>query len=330
MTRSRSSIFSSNTLDLSGPRPRGVVATALVALALVLVGEWFARAAVAPIGDRWQYWDAAAAPKFSVYRTLVQEGRTPDVVIVGDSTAARDIDPAHLPRESGGAPTAYNLAWPANFPLAFRWTTAPLLEEGGTPPRVVVVSLAPTGFLDDARVQRFEAGVLSSPYVRIAKGDSLVAEWSYLARVRRSMPWRAAWFGGAGLEAPDAAGAYMPLRAAPASAEARDDEPAVRVQLSEERLDVLAALFRTGQDRGFRILLVIPPRIAPSSMRLAVEAQYLAWIRSHAQLDHVELADLREPEFLDATCFADAGHLNPVGAKKLSKHLAPRVRALIE
>jgi len=301
----------------------------IAVLVAIAVSEWIAYAAVSPVGDRWQYWNAEAAPKFSVFRELVREGETPAVVIVGDSSAARDIAPAKLGAELARENRPYNLAWPANFPFAFRWSTIPLLRKGDRPPEVVVLSLSPTGFVDDPRVRRFEASILGSPYIRSEQGDVLVADWCHLARVRRCAPWRASWFTGSGLESPEKAGDYLPMKSGKIAREAPQTGRAPDKELSADRLEVVTELMQVARDRKFQVLIVVPPRWQPSTSRIVIEQQYVAWLNAHATADHVSVLDMRSPSFLDATCFADAGHLNPRGAALFSKALAPRVRELL-
>src|SRR4051794_39576256 len=93
----RSSIFSSSTLrPLAGGPGAGTAKAAVLAILLVVGAEGAARVALAPIGAYWEYWTPAAAGKFEVYREQVRRGAVPGLVVVGDSTGARDIDPALL------------------------------------------------------------------------------------------------------------------------------------------------------------------------------------------------------------------------------------------
>src|SRR4051794_15523132 len=84
--------------------------TALLVMTLGVLGaelsaEWLCRA----VAYRRDYWAADAASQFEYYRRLVRHGPAPDVVIVGDSTAARGLDPEALRDGLPAGTEVYNL-----------------------------------------------------------------------------------------------------------------------------------------------------------------------------------------------------------------------------
>lgn len=308
----RSSTFSFRTLDLSDIRGSG--AWKAVALTVCLVGgaELVARRAVAPIGSYWEYWTPQAAAKFEGYRAMLRTGRVPRLVIVGDSTAARDIDPAALGTHGNG--DAYNLAWPANFPMAFQRSTLPLLQSGPTP-HVVIVSFSPSAFTGTGQVKRFEASILSSAYAD--PGQHRIARLSYLARLRAALPFRRSWWTGRGLPRPALEG-FMPLEGIdPAPASGADDGG----HFERARFSVVDELIATARARGFDVIVVIPPRLDPSPDRQAVEEDYVRALRAK----RYPYVDFREAPFLQRVDFHDASHLNDVGARIYSKELGEAI-----
>jgi hypothetical protein len=305
-----SSTFSSDTPAWT--RGNIVLSLRTLILVVVLVGgaEVVARIALRPIGDYWQYWTSEAAPKFESYRTAVRRGAVPSVVIVGDSTGARDIDPARL----GG--NAYNLAWPANLPIAFGKCTLPLLQSSATP-ELVVASFTPLGFTDTANVRRLEESIVSSVYCRKLQGEGSVADFSALARVRLALPFRRSWWTGRSLPTVRSAG-FMPKLGMGTEALLVNDDSA---QFSDQRFEPIEALIRTARERGFALLVVVPPRQNPTAARLVTEQAYIDRLRRSG----VAYLDYRDATFVKPSDFYDDAHLNIEGAEIFSKELAPRI-----
>jgi hypothetical protein len=314
----RSSIFSFDTLTACDPRGSGAWQTVVLAICLLAVAELGARSALTPIGAYWEYWTPRAAAKFERYRADVRRGTPPRLLAVGDSTGASDIEPAAL-ADAAGVDTAFNLAWPANFPMAFRESTLPLLRSDAAPD-VVVASFSPTGFLSSPRVERFEEAILSSPYVRALRGERQAADYSYLARLRPALPFRGSWWTGNGLPQP-ANGGFMPLTGADAAPDVGEEER----PFERERFAVLEALREAGRQHGFEVVVVVPPRRDPSAVREGAEATYLSRLRQGG----FTYLDFREPSFLQPAHFYDGGHLNRDGARIYSARLGEALRGKV-
>lgn len=95
MGKYRSSIFSSDTLKLASV-PKTWFYSLLLSATIVLLCELAAQSLLEPTGRFPDYWNREAAIKFEWYRRVVQAGQTPDVLIIGDSTAARNYVPEEI------------------------------------------------------------------------------------------------------------------------------------------------------------------------------------------------------------------------------------------
>jgi hypothetical protein len=283
-----------------------------VALVLCLVAgaELAARSALEPIGDYWSYWTPAAAAKFEAYRSSVRRGAPPHVLVVGDSTGARDFDPAPLARVTGR--TAFNLAWPANFPLAFKACTLPLLENQARPD-VVIASFIPSGFLDSSSARRFEQAILESSYCRRQRAQISASDYFYLARMRASLPFLHSWWTGTSLPQVKNRG-FMPL----AGNDDAPDVPTVMAGFEDRRFAAIEALYEAGRQFHFSVIVVIPPRRDPTGDLRRAEGKYVERLQ-HCGFEYI---DYREPAFLQAGDFHDRNHLNAHGAERLSAALA--------
>jgi hypothetical protein len=321
------------TLRLEGGAPRGLLAAPLFALLLLGAAELLARLLLAPLGASWEYWEAEAAAKFERYRELASTGEAPDVLIVGDSTGARDIDPDALRAGLGAAAEAYNLAWPSNFPLAFRCTTLPLLAEGLDAPRLVVASLSPRSFLDHPSTKRLEENLLSSRYCRRLAGESSLGERLYLRRIEHVLPVLLA------RPREVSARGFMPHRttklkggqAGPAPEASADpsDRPAEEA-LSAERLALIRELGALSKARGFRLVFLIPPRLGTTPGKPnALTAAYLAALEAAREEYGFTILDQSYAPYLSAEHFYDTGHLRFEGAQLFSKELAKALAPLL-
>ena len=305
-----SSIFSFRTLAISDVRGSGACQTVVLAVCLIVAAEAVTRRALAPIGGYWEYWTPRAAVKFERYRADLVRGVVPPVLVVGDSTAARDVDPEALSAALNIGP-AFNLAWPANFPLAFEYSTLPLLRNAVTPD-IVVVSFSPLAFFDSPTVRRFEESILSSPYTRRAAGERGVSDFVHLARLRAALPFRKSWWTGTGLPQPSDGG-FMPLEGTTGAAEGIEEVGA----FGRDRFAVLQDLQGYSRRYGFQLMVVLPPRRDVSQVRRNSEAEYVERLRAAG----FQYLDFREAPFLSPEHFHDAGHLNRVGARIYSSRL---------
>jgi hypothetical protein len=259
MTTFPSSIFSFDTLRPAG-MPRAWVLSVVLAALLVGAAELSARILVAPLRSQaWAYWDSDAAKRFEEYRHMAQEGSLPPVVVIGDSLAARNFDPAAFSR-AAGVP-AYNMGWPGMFPLALDAIVLPLLE-AGTPPRHVLLIQSPTSFIEDERVRRNEAPIVGSIQARRMRGETVPADYLalsklFLARGEVAAAWRGV---GAGWgEAPARAGFMPHMRPKGGARGPLGTQEVPPGELADARKAVVRRLLGIARERGFSVTAVVSP-----------------------------------------------------------------------
>lgn len=313
-----SSIFSFSTPSFSDAKGSASFRTLAMVACLVAMGEMTARAALDPIGDYWAYWTPAAAAKFEDYRSHVRHGSAPHVLVVGDSTAARDLDPAPLAEATRA--TAFNLAWPANFPLAFRLCTLPLLRSHSRPD-LVVASFVPTGFLDSSSARRFEESILESTYCRRERDQISASDYSYLARIRPALAFRRSWWTGTSLPQVKDLG-FMPLDGNEVASDIPtvipSVDPQITLMIAPQRFAAIEDLYRTARRFEFAVIVLVPPRRRPGPVIRRLEDDYIARLQA-CGFDYV---DYREPSFLNDGDYYDRNHLNTHGAALLSRVVA--------
>ena len=321
MQKFPSSIFSSETLQADVVRTGAVKAT-ILALLITVLAETACRWMLEPIGRRWEYWDPVAADKFEYYRSRLGTN-VPDVVIVGDSTAARNFSPEALEAKFALGTDVFNLGWPGNFPMAFRHSTMDLFGNGNVP-RLVIVSFSPSSFVNGVRVSQIEDAILGSPFCRHSAGETSIGQYVYLSRLRDARPFAGAFFTGLGLNVRPADDGAMLLDGRKETVP-QTLQPPSESGLSDARLNVLDEFVQRLQNGGSDVLLVLPP--AATSERLSgVPAAYLAHLNQLCdQSPHVTLFNSREDAQLDSTDFWDAGHLNRAGATKFSKRIGAAI-----
>jgi hypothetical protein len=333
MSTSPLSIFSFETVQL-GARPRGTTRTLAVAALFVTVAELGARAALAPISVYGRYWSIPAAMKFETYRRRAAAGVPPDIVVVGDSTGSGDIDPTSM-TASLGSLEIFNLATPGNLPPAFRACTLPLLAADDlAPPNLVLVSLLPTGFIDDPAGYRFERAIISSRMCRQLRGEWTFDTTVYLTRLIPALPQRNLWWTGGVIDAPAAHG--FEGFVAPAATDAYRAAALRTVEIRQAaegravdpaRFAVWDDLARVARRRRFRVIAVVPPLLHATSGVPPFELSYMKGLQAKAVEHGFRVFDYRYCTFLRPDHFYDAAHLNVTGARLLSVDLARRVAA---
>jgi hypothetical protein len=301
----------------------------LLAASIWALAELASRAALQPAAAVLDYWDLTAGQKYEHFLDLVRQGRSPGVVVVGDSTAARNLDPSILARELGVGGGGYNLAWPANYPMAMACTTMPLLGARGLSPAVLVYSASPGSFVDDPDVVRFEEGILSSPVCRQRLGPPSLLGSLYLPRVLASWDYRRSWWTGEGLRAAPQLAGFMPLDGVspdrrPLTGTVEGWEH-VRVAFEQRRLDVVWQLARRARQLGTPLFVVVPP-IAPRDP--AIKARHVRYWEALEQR-RLELGfrvlaygDLSLP----LSDYWDCFHLRREGAASFSAQVAADIR----
>lgn len=320
------SIFSSSWHSLWDKDAAILLRVAVVAAVLLTAGEVVSRAALKPVGSLWEYWNPDAAVKFQWYRNVSESNsddtlqRMPDVLIVGDSTAARSFDPSELQSPIEAAYDSYNLGWPANFPLAFEYSTTPLLRDGRSVPRIVVVSFSPGAFVENETTRRFEANILQSAYCRRQREGSLIQDFFWLTRIRPALEWRELWFTGNQPEVPPGRG-FQPVVGHEDLS--KPDQRRKGKELSEARLDVLRELVALASERDFQLVIVIPPMEDLDSIPEA--AEYQRAIEKICNTENCQVVDCSHVEGLTSRHFWNNTHLNQEGAIFFSRWFSKNV-----
>jgi hypothetical protein len=293
---------------------------------VVSLAEVASRLMLGGVGDRWEYWDKLAAIKFGDYRTRAASASTPDVVIIGDSTGARDFDPLSMASSSLQGRDIYNLAWPGNFPFALQVTTFPLLREPYQAPKIVIASLSPGSFSTNRRAQEFEQEILASTYSQHMLGKYSLADRLYLPRLRNSLPFLIDLYKpNSEFEQLRKNRGFMPVNEGAYQPPKSND---LKV-LDPGRLAVMTELAQLSKDRNFKLVVVIPPvtERADADTALLYE-DYLRHLRlAQAQFGFIIL-DKRHSNFLSPELFTDGIHLNRAGAVLFSKELGREFDAL--
>lgn len=328
MLRRRLSIFSFETLALQGHGWRSALTATLAAIGCCIAVEGFSRAALDPVGRYWEYPRPELAVACEWFRAESAD-QAFDVVVAGDSTAARNIDAQRLAHELGGEARGCNLGWPADFPMAFQRLTLPVLKSAAMAPRVLVLSFSPLGFVETPIARQFEAGLLSSPICRRQTEGWLVSDAFRVARWRASLPWRQLWFKGQAKPLVPTAAGFQPLDGRKADSDDVDRNQEILAGISwtidENRFRVLRESAEMARDRGTLLYVVVPPRIEPGPERLTVEAEYVARLEQLADELEFHVLDLREPRTLGRDDFFDGGHLNREGAGRLTSRMAETI-----
>jgi hypothetical protein len=322
--KSLSSIFSFDTakaVELPGHWRASIV----LLIVLLIGAELFARVVMAPLGEHlWAYSPTASSHTFEWYRHLATSGRTPDVIAIGDSTGARNFDPAAFAAHSE-FDDVYSLARAGNFPLALRSNTLPLLEVGD-PPDLVVLLQSAGSFRDDSRVSRIERGAMSPILSARRDGKPLVVDYLHVTRLypARSL-LRLHWVKGQALPIPSATGSFSPFRRTDGQTpEALPTAFPISqgVKFSAERRRVIVELIEIARARDFPVIAVIGPQRQANGD--VVTDLHLAWLRELAasECDRFTVLDLRDAPFIDMAEFKDNNHLYADGAARFSAHLA--------
>ena len=295
-----------------------------MAVVAVAAAEIVARGLLAPLGGYARpYWEDGAAAKFEAYRHLAASGVPPDVVVVGDSTAARDFDPREFATTAAGL-DAYNLGWPGNFALSLYASTAPLfVEDNAVDPKAIVLMQAFSAYTNRPTVSGFERPIMNSWMVRYRRDPTTLDQRIALLRIYPAIRHlKRYWVDGdrAFLSAVPASLGYMPKTGAGLPAEAAGEagprEPDV---FEPERLATLDKWAEIARVRGIELIVVVPPRRSDSNPRTL--ADYVAWLKARTAEHRVTVLDFVSMRLVPDEGFRDAGHLNKDGASRFSRLL---------
>jgi hypothetical protein len=330
MSRRRSSIFSFDTLAQFQWPPRDAFVALVVALGVFVSAELAARAALKPVGRYWEYWSPAAATKFEWFRRQAESGNPYDIVIVGDSTAANNLDPASIRNAVAGAPTVYNLGWPANFPLAFEESTVPLFDRLPGPPALLLVSFNPQGFVTTPNVLRFEAGIRSSALCKRIETGWVMGDILNLARVRSALPlWKDRWLREISWDAPPKDEGFIPHGGknavhSDATADSTGDQPPL--PLESARFEAILKMARVAKANGIELVVLVPPRREVSAAHEKLVDEYVDRLKDASPDMGFRMIDGRNSGLVAADDFSDAVHLNVAGARRFSQAIGARLR----
>lgn len=252
------------------------------------------------LGDdgTWAYWDRTTAAKVRQLQRLHEQARPPDLLVVGDSSAAFDIVPERLDAALGTQ--SYNLGTPGNYARSFDVVmTRGLLPSLPSDPDLLVVSFAGHGFKAEALGQT--RVVLASPIARRELGERVWGDLLALVRIhhvlrlRRDPPVHPAVLQQRGFE--PYALALDRRRRQPALAARLPPPPAWLVRPAadppppdEDALAPLDRLFAWAEARDLPVVLVTPPaddRAFVDEMHAVAEAR---------GVPHLDYADADYPQ----------------------------------
>ena len=326
----RSSIFSSEQfagLDI----PRDWWASMALLAGILVAVELAARVLMAPVGeDLWTYGYGADPVPFEWYRVLSEDNRTPTVLVIGDSTAARNVDPATV-AEAAAVDSVYSLAYPGNFPRALRSNTVALLDSGNTP-EIVILFQWPGSLRDDPRVDQIEAGAVAPILEARSSGRFLISDLLYVTRIfpaRRYLLDH--WLRGKTLIRPPDGNGFVPLqRPAEARSQTPPEAPAPADSgpFSDMRRGVIRELVALAKEHDFLLVAVVGP--FRSGDRYLLANRHLEWLREQerAACDNLFVMDLRQMPGIGPALFKDNHHLYADGAEAFSAALGKRIANL--
>jgi hypothetical protein len=335
---SRSSIFSSDTVRALR-LPRSVLVSWLVCLAAAGTAEVLARIAMAPLGDHvWTYGEhRAQRDKFEWYRNLSLAGCTPPVLIIGDSTAALNFNPAAFSAAAGVE--SYNLGYRSNYLRAERVNLHGLLAAGQAP-EVVLAFHTPWGLVDSSHVTRAERSRATGVMRRRHAGEFVAPDVFHLGRLYagrdallnywlRDKPI---------VQAPPRAG-FEPLnKKLPFRPEVQLVPmawgPDIRPSgFNPDRFKTVEELAALAKQRDFLLISVIGP-FGDEADRYQtfwplVEDQRQALISLQERYpEHLMIWDLSRTDDLPPLAFSDSTHVFPDSANRLSRYLGLRLHRM--
>lgn len=299
-----------------------------LALAIVVfVGaELAARWLLQPYQTLWAYWQPESGANFEELKRQVLEGRCPELLIVGDSTAQSNFLALHLAPLCSRDDTVWNLGCPGGFARAFHFVTMPLLEDARCRPRMVIASFLPSAFTDAPGAIHLENRILESPYGRRAQGKFHLGYYLHLARAWPALRvWKAQRDGKVQRVAINR-GFEPRTRTVDLSTE--PPPQSLPTTLNPDRLKVIEQLAAWAANRHVALVIVVPPTLDQTPARQSVDQQfrqYLESLKNQYPLEWVNANDMRWTE----REFADLNHLNVQGASRLTSTLAKQARELL-
>jgi len=310
--------------------PRDWWATIGLLCLILASAEIGARVLLKPVGDNlWAYESTAQSRSFEWYRHLATSGSTPDIVAIGDSTGARNFDPATFGR-AAAVDNVYSLARAGNFPRALRSDTLPLLDAGKAP-EIVILMQWPGSLRDDPRVDQIEAGAVSPILEARMRGRVLITDYLYVTRLFPARAYLASyWLRGQELLSAPSGNGFSPFdRETDALPQTRVAGPPQETPVfSEARRDVIRELVAMAQERNFTVVAVVGPFRVGTAYEVA--NRHLDWLLGLQanNCQNLVVADFRDMPELGKDQFRDNHHLFRDGAEVFSQRLGDFVAAL--
>ena len=313
MHKHRSSIFSSETLD-SRSIPKAWWLSIAFAAFIVAASELLLRLLIGSGISSFDYWTKEAGIKYEWYR---EQRVTPDYVVIGDSTAARNFDSIAIEAELQNE-KVFNLGTPGNFPLALQATAFTVLKNRPAP-KVVVLSQIPHSFYESEYVSSREALIINSRATRHLNQNLYASDYLVLTRAydHRFRILKILLGREDSDNAPPLQG-FMPDKRPPAP-RLVPDRYTSSAEPSSKRLDSVLHLARLASESGFKLIVTLPVQLdIPAQPRVE---RHWRWLQEKSKEYGFAILDMRTLARFEHNNFTDTFHLNPAGAKKQSEAL---------
>lgn len=299
-----------------------------VALATVVFvkAELVARWLLQPYQTLWAYWQPESGANFEELKRQVLEGRCPELLIVGDSTAQSNFLAIHLAPLCSRDDTVWNLGCPGGFARAFHVVTMPLLEDVRCRPRMVIASFLPSAFTDAPGAIHLENRILESPYGRQAQGKFHLGCYLHLARAWPALRVWKAQRDGKMQRVVTNRGFEPRTRTVDLSTE--PPPQSLPSTLNPDRLKVIEHLAAWATNRQVALVIVIPPTLDQTPARQSVDQQFRQYLESLKNQYSLEWVNAKDMQWTERE-FADLNHLNVEGARQLTVALAKRAREVL-
>ena len=271
----------------------------ILAVALLLVGlaEVSARA-VLQDDTRWLYWNRTMASKVRFIKRQSDQGRTPDMLVLGDSSAAFNIVPKVL--DEGYERRTFNLGSAGNFARSFDVVMRQYVLDELPDPDVYIVSFAGRGFLPESVGQ--SARILSSPIGQHLQGKRVWGDWLYLVRLHhilrllRDPEPTPTLFRNRGFEPYLVALKRRARR--PGLAKRLPPPPRLLIRprppapdVEEDPMQPLRNLFQRAADRGIRVVMLSPP-FEPEEGETPMHVDTVAAVSAEWGVPHLDYTDI--------------------------------------
>ncbi|MCB9677331.1 MAG: hypothetical protein H6737_19625 [Alphaproteobacteria bacterium] len=294
------------------------------AIALVLVGlaELGARAWMGD-DETWEYWNRTMASKVRYLKKLDSHDLRPNVLIVGDSSAAFNIMPSAFDEVYGSR--SFNLGSAGNYARSFdvvmRQHVLPTLPD----PELLVVSFGGQGFLPESRGQTER--ILSSPLGQRLLGKRVWGQHIWLVRIHhllrlyRDPPVTPTVFRNRGFEPYLVAIQRRPRRPRLANQLPQPPDFLIRPRppappTDEDALAPLGRLFDYAAARSIQVIMVSPP----TEDEAPVLVPEIAALCASRGVPHFDYSRAPLP--------SHNSHLNTRGAQVYSTKLGQDLKAL--